>query len=405
MKIIYNSFMGGLFRTLGKFIAFIVLFLIFGYIISSTDTKLADLIGFGKVLAYETSGYGSAEYMDVTVPVNTIGCFTSTTETSSSWYNFGTEHTFGNRRFIKTTRAMISSGSYTWSKDNTYTFRFTLALNPKDYQNWKNGYNVWRLEGSTTTNSSGLTTSNIVSNSAVLSKGNYDNNNYWVYYDLTFTPAQNLKLIWIQFDWGGNRVHNGSCISPDMVAGPGYSFVDFQWYRIDYIRYVPTNNWENVNNSINNQTTIIENNFNQTNENINNIDNSINEIDGYLKDDTIERSHISSGMSDIPRSNALTPFSSFINLPLNWIQNFLSSSNTCSNISIPIPFLDNKNLVLPCMTEFWSKMGALGTLVQLVWVAIVGSRIFNMFYKLTIEVIDPNPNSFSNLSKLKEWEL
>lgn len=376
-------------------------FLIFGYILSTNDLKISNLIGFGKVLAYETSGYGSAQYMDVTIPlVDSYGCFQNNTESSSNWINFGTEHTFGNRRFIKITRAMITSGSYTWTKDNTYTFRITLSLNPKDYQNFKNNSNLrWRIEGSTSTNSSGLSSANIVANSSIVTYGNYDNNNYWIYYDITFTPAQNLKLIWIQFDWSGSaQVGNNSCVGNSHPrALPGYNFVDFQWYRIDYIRYVPTNNWENVNQSINSQTTIIENNFNQTNENI-------NKINDYINDDSIDDNHISSGMHDLPQTTSLTPFADFLNLPLNWIQNFMDSSNSCHDLIIPLPFV-NKNLTLPCMSGFWNKLGPLASLIDLVWIAVIGSRIFRMFYRLTIDVIDLDPNSFNHLSKLKEWEL
>lgn len=101
--------------------------------------------------------------------------------------------------------------------------------------------------------------------------------------------------------------------------------------------------------------------------------------------------------------SSLTPFSDFLNLPLNWIRSLLASSNTCTPINLPLPYLNNKTLILPCMTEFWERMGSLGTFVQMVWIAIVGVRIFNGLYLLTCDVLDPNPDK--DMIRLKTWEL
>lgn len=53
------------------------------------------------------------------------------------------------------------------------------------------------------------------------------------------------------------------------------------------------------------------------------------------------------------------PVDSIINMPLNLINNLLSSlnNNTCSQLIIDIPYLKNKQLIIPCISTLYEKMG------------------------------------------------
>lgn len=127
-------------------------------------------------------------------------------------------------------------------------------------------------------------------------------------------------------------------------------------------------------------------------------------LNDAINDDSIDNSIINDMINSLNHDEtSLTPFSDFINLPLIWIQNLFASGETCTEIHLPLPYLDNKYLDLPCMTSFWQQMGVLGTLVQTIWIAIVGIRIFNGLFLLTCDVLDPNPDK--DMTKLRTWEL
>ena len=54
------------------------------------------------------------------------------------------------------------------------------------------------------------------------------------------------------------------------------------------------------------------------------------------------------------------PVDTIINIPLNLLNNLLSSldDNSCSQLVIDIPFLENKQLIIPCISTIYDKMGA-----------------------------------------------
>lgn len=135
-----------------------------------------------------------------------------------------------------------------------------------------------------------------------------------------------------------------------------------------------------------------------------NVQDKIDDVNDTLTDDSIDNNSISNFVDSMDNEpSSLTPFSDFINLPLTWVQSLLASNQNCQTIRLPLPYMQNKTLDLPCMTDFWDRMGSLKTLIELVWIAIVGVRIFNGLFLLTCEVIDPNPDQ--DMTKLRTWEL
>ena len=177
-----------------------------------------------------------------------------------------------------------------------------------------------------------------------------------------------------------------------------------------------------LNTSISNSGLATSSQVNNVQSSINNVNNQINTMNSNIQQqtqqqqqnhqetidtitsDNINENGVNSFTSSLNKEyTSLTPFSDFLNLPLNWIRSLLASSNTCQPINLPLPYLDNKILTLPCMTQFWQSMGVLGTFIQMVWIAIVGVRIFNGLYLLTCDVLDPNPDK--DMIRLKTWEL
>lgn len=101
--------------------------------------------------------------------------------------------------------------------------------------------------------------------------------------------------------------------------------------------------------------------------------------------------------SDVPNRDELTakldstgwlppgPVDTIINIPLNLLNNLLSSldDNSCSQLVIDIPFLENKHLIIPCISTIYDKMGAsaLFNSVGVVASAFILFRYLVGFYK------------------------
>lgn len=132
---------------------------------------------------------------------------------------------------------------------------------------------------------------------------------------------------------------------------------------------------------------------------------SINNLNDTINNDSINDNDIQTALNglEIPQTS-YGPFQAFLTIPLQWVQTILSANQACNAIVLPLPFV-NQNLTLPCMTSFWESLGALGVLIQALWIAVVAVRIFNGLFLLTIETLDTNPNSAVELTKIKSWEL
>lgn len=79
------------------------------------------------------------------------------------------------------------------------------------------------------------------------------------------------------------------------------------------------------------------------------------------------------------------PVDSIINMPLNLINNLLSSlnNNTCSQLVIDIPYLKNKQLIIPCISTLYERMGlsSLFNSIGVVASAFILFRYLVGFYK------------------------
>ena len=108
---------------------------------------------------------------------------------------------------------------------------------------------------------------------------------------------------------------------------------------------------------------------------------AINGLDDTLNDD--DTSGATSEASDFFSDFNTNTFglTSIITAPLNLIQSLTSS--TCNDLELPLPYLNNKKLILPCMTTIYSThFGSFFTIYQTITYGIIAYwvcvRIFNL---------------------------
>ena len=81
--------------------------------------------------------------------------------------------------------------------------------------------------------------------------------------------------------------------------------------------------------------------------------------------------------------------SAVITAPLNTIRSLLNSS--CTNLSVPLPFMENKYLTLPCMAPIYNEhFGAFFTLYQTIILGIVAYRCIKSIFFDIKGFTDPN---------------
>nr|DAU95967.1 MAG TPA: hypothetical protein [Inoviridae sp.] len=124
----------------------------------------------------------------------------------------------------------------------------------------------------------------------------------------------------------------------------------------------------------------VNSSINQVKQEVTEINNSVDKVNDTLNDDdttgaTSEASDFFSGFN----SNTFG-LTSIVTAPLNLIQSLTSQS--CSSLHLPLPYLDNKYLDLPCMSSIYSQFfGNFFTLYQTITFGIVAYwvcvRIFN----------------------------
>lgn len=94
------------------------------------------------------------------------------------------------------------------------------------------------------------------------------------------------------------------------------------------------------------------------------------------------------------------PVDSIIMLPLNFINTLTSKiGSSCSSINLPIPFLENKFLVLPCVSTLFEQINGFSTLYDLI--GVIGSvyLLYNYllrFYKWIDDTLSFRENNWQD---------
>ena len=391
MRSILNYFSSGLFRKLGQIVAYLIIGFIIMLIFSQKDIKLPKitykLFGINMVYASETSGYGNAEYIDCSYGINNRGQLDTSNDRCSDWVRFGNEDTFNERRLMYRNNVFITSGSYTWEKNNLYELAVTIAVNPKDYDNFIRHLNRPRFEGGTTTSTSSLSSANITD--YTMSYENYADNRYWIKLKFHFVPNVNLKSIWFQINY---QIPNNGDLVDDYID---LALYDFQYYRVDYVRYEKSNDntaiinsilnqTNQINNTINNATDSINSNINEINDTLNNtdIDDDNSTFENFVNNFEVESSGV---VSDI------------VLLPINMISTLINDSSTddiCVN-------WHNKQICLPNGKLVWSHSSPLLSTFKSFFQMVVGGLLcWKMLRGIvkTIETsLDPTQNGIEVL--------
>lgn len=108
--------------------------------------------------------------------------------------------------------------------------------------------------------------------------------------------------------------------------------------------------------------------------------NAINDLNDNIKDDDIGDATQDGADFILDFDTNTFGLTSIVTAPLNLIQSLTSS--TCSELELPLPFLNNKKLKLPCMTSIYQNtFGSLFTMYQTITFGIIAYwvcvRIFN----------------------------
>lgn len=252
MKEIFSSF----FRTIGRIFAYIFLGFLLSLILNGCD-----------VFASTDSGYSSYthtawyyRYIDDTVEgtcssnyFNVSDDTTSTDVVSDNTYfslNDNTTYLNGQIKtdYIGKIRLRVFAGSsYTWNKENLYTFRFTFNFKNTDedfLSKLKKYYTINAVYGNTSSADSGKSTDYISSFSWYWEKGSVDGR-YLLY--LTVQPSSNIKYIHFY-------------ITAENQSKAYISQSVFGSYNMSYIKITYE---EGVSAAIKEQTSIIQNKMNE----------------------------------------------------------------------------------------------------------------------------------------------
>lgn len=377
IKKICNWTFGGFFRTLGRTFAFLLLGALFFIIAYKNGLNLDKLLGIASVNAATgsiTSYNWRAKYYTFPEPGsgdygqgNWCSFISGSTKCYAGDDNIGYVYGFNFRGYYR--------GGY--RAGNSYTFRYTMNVNNKNE----------------ILNSLSDINSNISIRQVALANGEYEG---FTFYDdinpsIRIENSSNANQLYVYISFISEVDFKSFSIF--FYFNNGLYFGSVDWVQVTSVNVTYS---EGVGAQIDNQTNIM-------NENQQTIINNIDNINDTLTDDNISDTDVSNSLNFSTTENSYGPFATFLTLPLQWVQDILASNQSCSPISLPLPYV-NKNLVLPCMTEFWNSTGALGTLIQLCWIAVVGVRIFNGLFKLVVDTTSSEDNA-EELTKIRSWEL
>lgn len=281
----------------------------------------------------------------------------------------------------------VYSDTTSFKTGNTYSFNFysTLNLDTETIIGDKSSANYLRrcydvsVYANTTSTSQESTTDLVKSKEVIISQD--PNSSVRIYVKLIASFHQDVKFVSVLFK------HKDICNV--YYAGSTTPVVPLKAIGLRTLNITYQQGTDSI---LNDQNQILQDGFGN--------------IEDSLTDSSIDNSSIGSAFNDL-QNNYVSPssmgsFSGFLTLPLSWVQTLLSGG-TCSDIRLPLPFLENKYIVLPCLDTFWNSLGLLATIVELCWLAVVGTRVFNGLFTIVVDVKDPNNSQSMDL--LKSWEL
>lgn len=300
----------------------------------------------------QAASYG---YSSGTYAIGWSGC--STSGTNCYWNSWGSQldygertvkpdldgTTYGSRMSIR----VYGGNNYTYKKNNTYHFKYTFSTTSDIYNSISFWY-LYQTNGNTTSSSSGQF--KLDEDADVIGYKIVKNNTGDNYFDIiiSISPSQDYKYF---------NFYLSMPIATTNL-GPNTEYNDVLLiYGIPQniqLRKLEVNYSEGVGSQIDNQTTIIQNNFNNTNDIINNVNDSIKDTNNNIKDinDSItdsstDNSKVSNTISGVNIGNQGL-ITQLILMPVNLFTNILNSINgTCYEFNLGNLF--GTDLKLPCI--------------------------------------------------------
>ena len=432
MKKILNWTFGSFFRTFGRFIFYILIGILISYLLKDFKMPKIDIWQVLDVQAetrFSVYTGNTTDYDEGLINSINVNYFSSLGLNS---YNKGNVYNCSsNSSCSGNVNYDLSYGGIVWRGTMAnYGFDFvhdTLQVITTNHL-YSYSYNFCVPSGVTSWNNKIYVNTGMGSGRgdalSLLRFDYYSNENMeWLHYDISganVVDTTNCYTMYNLFNYTGG---NANTIKINLKTSSfSNQYIGILGYKLEDLGATNGLTSSQVQNIIDNSGLASASSVNQVQQSVNQVKTELNNVNSSIEEQTHQQQENheetintitddrinENGASDFANGlnreySSLTPFSDFINLPLRWIQLLFSSQNSCQPINLPLPYLNNKTLTLPCMTEFWQRMGALGTLIQLVWIAIVGVRIFNGLFLLTCETLDPNPDK--DMTKLRTWEL
>ena len=385
MKKIVNWTFGSVFRTFGRIIAYLIFGTLIALIMSENHIKLPDILHLGikqELISVES---------DIKLATN-AGFYVG-----SSSYAGGANGTYYSTS-LSSDGYWIIPDSNLASGSKTLYFKFDSN---KTFQTGASEYYINIKFSHNNTSSSTTTETQYRCNIHNSEETVYDNNgnvidfeNQYDYFTCaqhtstttTNSPSYSLTLY---YTYGDNDYNYIPC-NAISNSGDIYSFkcpvgsTDIRGLRISVgttatgsynLGFSPTSRYyiDNQQQIIDNQQTII-NQQNQTNQTINN--------DNTDESTSTASNFFSNFTSD---GHGLT---GIVSAPLNAINSLTSS--TCSPLHIPIPFLTNKYLDLPCMRSIYVQhFGGFMSLYDIITLGIISYWIMVRIFALVKDFKNP----------------
>lgn len=155
-----------------------------------------------------------------------------------------------------------------------------------------------------------------------------------------------------------------------------------------------------ISETTNQELSNINSKINDTNNKLdsanNKLDSANNKLDSILDNSSPDLGGLSNSSTWLPQG----PVDSIIMLPLNFINTIIDKlSGTCSPVNLPIPFMQNKYIVLPCLNTIFENIEGFSTLFNLV--GVIGSvyllyNYFVRFYKWVDDTLSFRENTWQD---------
>lgn len=334
VKKIINWTANGFFRSLGRFLFFFCITAILALLFANSSLKITDLLGIDTVYA-ATQNYNSA-YMSVKT------CAPNTPSYSCNWYgnwNVNTGYHQPNSTSFQGylnewDLHVVGNNSNTFTSDRTYNIVMGIGVSSSNVGTGSSQHSLYyylrqlikpqfKMVGGPNAGESGATTSYIKSFACSMTENENAINR--VYINCTFTPSATLKYFRVAILYGDNT---------DLY------FDNYGWMTFDEFTYST-----DASGAINQQTTIIQNEFNNTNQ-------LIEDITGTLQDDDVDDD--TNDMIDFFNDFELEgsgDIDTLLTIPITFIENVFTTNST---VDLCVSFR-SKNICLPNGKILWNR--------------------------------------------------